>query len=45
MHGGTTPRGLALPQTRTGRFSKDLPTRLLANYQAAPADPEMLALS
>src|SRR5512137_3225662 len=44
-HGGRSPRGLAHPSTRTGRFSKDLPTRMLANYQAALADPEMLALS
>lgn len=44
MHGGRQPRGLAHHATKTGRFSKDLPTRMLANYQAALADPEMLAL-
>lgn len=44
MHGGTIPRGLALPQTKHGRFSKDLPTRLLAHYQAALDDPETIAL-
>jgi len=43
-HGGRSPRGLAHPSTKTGRFSKDLPTRMLASYQAALADPEMLAL-
>jgi hypothetical protein len=43
-HGGRSPRGLAHPSTKTGRFSKDLPTRLLAHYQAALADPELVAL-
>ena len=45
MHGGRQPRGLAHHATVHGRFSKDLPTRMLASYQAALADPEMLALS
>ena len=44
MHGGTQPRGLALPQTKHGRFSKDMPTRMLANYQAALKDPDAIAL-
>lgn len=43
VHGGMTPRGFALPQTTTGRFSKDLPTALVADYQAALSDPELIA--
>src|SRR3954451_14863589 len=44
MHGGKVPRGRALPQTKHGRYSKDLPTRLLATYSAAQADTELLSL-
>lgn len=44
MHGGKTPQGIALPQTTHGRYSKHLPTRLLANYEAAKTDPNMLVL-
>lgn len=43
-HGGTTPRGLAHPATTHGRFSKDLPTRILADYEAARTDPDLVAL-
>ena len=43
-HGGKSPRGLAHPSTKTGRFSKDLPTRMLGNYQAALSDPDLVAL-
>ena len=43
-HGGKSPRGLAHPSTKHGRFSKDLPTRLAADYQAALKDPELVAL-
>lgn len=32
-HGGETPRGLANPNTKTGIYSKDLPTKLSASYQ------------
>ena len=45
MHGGKTPRGSALPQTRHGRYSRDLPTRLLARYEESISDPELLNLS
>ena len=44
MHGGKTPRGLALPQTTHGRYSKDLPTRLLADYERALQDSDLLEL-
>lgn len=44
VHGGKTPVGLASPNLVTGRYSKYLPTRLLARYQESVADPELLAL-
>lgn len=44
MHGGKTPRGFASAQTKTGRWSKDLPTRLAARYEEAVADPNLLGL-
>ena len=44
QHGGATPRGMALPQTKTGRYSRDLPTRLAARYQESLSDPDLLAL-
>ena len=44
-HGGKTPRGHALPQTTHGRYSKDLPTRLAARYQASQTDPDLLNLN
>ena len=39
MHGGVTPRGFALPQTKTGEYSKDVPTRLIADYERTKDDP------
>lgn len=44
MHGGRQKRGLAHHATTHGRFSKHLPTRMLANYEAALTDPELVAL-
>ncbi|HEV2130531.1 MAG TPA: HGGxSTG domain-containing protein [Longimicrobiaceae bacterium] len=44
MHGGRTPRGHALPQTRHGRYSRDLPTQLALRVQEAAQDPELLEL-
>jgi hypothetical protein len=44
MHGGKTPRGLALPQTTHGKYSQDLPTRLLSRYEESLADEHKLAL-
>lgn len=43
-HGGATPKGFALPQTKTGRYSKYLPTRLTERYEQAVTDDELLAL-
>lgn len=44
MHGGASLVGMAGPSFTTGRRSKYLPPRLLASYQAAIADPELLNL-
>src|SRR5881296_2819038 len=44
MHGGRTPRGLANANTRTGRYSRDLPTRLNARYEIALTDPELTSI-
>src|SRR6185436_8277650 len=44
LHGGRTPRGLADANTRTGRYSRDLPTRVAARYESALADPELLSV-
>jgi len=44
MHGGRSPRGLASPLTKTGRYSRDLPTRVAARYETALADPELLSV-
>lgn len=43
-HGGRIPRGAALPQTTRGRYSRDLPTRMMARYEQAQSDGELLAL-
>lgn len=44
LHGGKTPSGLASPLTKTGRYSRDMPTRLLARYEQAQHDPELLSV-
>jgi hypothetical protein len=44
LHGGKSPRGLASPLTKTGRYSRDLPTRVAARYESALADPTLLSL-
>jgi len=45
MHGGKTPKGIASPNWKHGRYAKYLPTNLLGRYQTEANDPEMLALS
>lgn len=45
IHGGKTPVGLGLPQTKHGRYSKYLPQGLAAKYGEAVTDPELLNLS
>lgn len=44
VHGGTTPKGFASPNLKTGRYSKYLPARLSGRYQEAQADADLLAL-
>lgn len=44
MHGGNIPTGPALPQFKTGRYSKHLPARLADRYHEALADSELLAV-
>ena len=44
VHGGATPRGIASPHFKTGKHSKDLPTRLIGRYQEALADERLLEL-
>lgn len=44
MHGGNARRGIDAPGFKTGRYSKYLPTRLLAKYEEALADPKLLEM-
>lgn len=44
IHGGATPSGIALPQFRTGRYSKALPGGLRERYEQALGDEELLSL-
>ncbi len=44
MHGGKSLRGVASATYKTGRYSKDMPTRLAARYNASLDDPALLAL-
>jgi hypothetical protein len=44
MHGGKTPRGMALPQTTHGRYSRHLPVRLSERYRESQHDPDLLNL-
>jgi len=43
-HGGLSRRGILAPNFKTGRYSKDLPTRLIANYEASLSDSELLSI-
>jgi len=44
MHGGKSLSGLAHPNTKTGRYSKVLPARLVDKYEQARDDPGLLTL-
>lgn len=44
IHGGKTPNGFGLPQTKTGRYSKYLPETLVTAYTDAVNDTELLSL-
>lgn len=39
MHGGKTPQGIGLPQTKSGIHSKNIPARYLTAYEEHLADP------
>lgn len=43
-HGGKSPKGLAHPSTKSGRYSKHLPARLAERYEAALNDPDLISL-
>jgi hypothetical protein len=45
MHGGTSPRGIASPNYEGKGYSKDMPTHLLTNFEAAVHDPQLLNLT
>jgi len=42
IHGGATPVGVMSAQFTSGKYSKDAPTRLLAAYERARQDPQLL---
>lgn len=44
LHGGASPRGIAHPRFKTGRYSKDLPSRLSKRYEEAKEDEKLLEL-
>jgi hypothetical protein len=44
FHGGRVPRGIALPQTLKGRYSKVFPTEIMAGYEASKEDPDLLSM-
>lgn len=44
LHGGATPRGMANPNTKHGKYSKYLPARLQAKYEEAESDGDLIAL-
>lgn len=44
MHGGKSLKGLASPNYKTGRWSKYAPSRLLAKYDEARSDSELLSM-
>lgn len=45
FHGGAQRRGINHHNTKHGRYSKDIPTRLQARYLDAISDPDLLALN
>ena len=44
IHGGKTPSGFGLPQTKTGKYSRVLPIALAARYHEGIANPELLSV-
>lgn len=44
LHGGKSPRGIAHPSFKTGRYSKSIPSRLAEGYHEVLSDPAKLEL-
>lgn len=44
-HGGKSLKGAAHPNLKTGRWSKDVPTRIAARLEEALNDPDLLSLN
>ena len=44
MHGGRSPVGIASLSFKTGRYSRYLPQRMVADYEASLHDQELLSL-
>ena len=44
LHGGASPKGLAHPRYKTGKWSKYMPQRMLPRYEESQVDTELLAL-
>lgn len=44
MHGGTSPKGIASPHFKHGKYSQYMPERLRERYAEAVADPQLLEL-
>src|SRR5437667_9187740 len=44
MHRGKAVKGIAHPNFKTGKYSKYLPERMLARYQEAQSDPNLIEL-
>lgn len=42
LHGGGTPKGIASAHFSTGKYTKDIPSRLAARYEAALKDDRLL---
>jgi hypothetical protein len=45
MHGGATPRGIASPNFKHGRYSRALPERMAARVESALDDPELRSVA
>ena len=43
-HGGASLKGIEAPLTKTGRYSKHVPTRILGNFMSAIADVNLIGL-
>jgi hypothetical protein len=45
FHGGKSLKGRAHPNFKHGRYSRHIPARMLATYEAAAKDPELLSMT